>query len=124
MKNDTWTFVPHPRDAKVVKSRWVIRVKDINNLYKARFCAKGFTQQWGKDYDETFAPVAKYTSIRTLFSGRKNTRVHQMDVNTAFLNSELDEVIHVKQPEGFVVPGKDDYMCLLQKARSGLKQSP
>lgn len=127
MRNDTWILVPRPKDAKVVKSRWVLRIKDINNLYKARFCAKGFTQRWGEDYDETYAPVAKYTSIRTLFAllaGRKNTKVHQMDVNTAFLNSDLDEVVYVEQPEGFVVPGKEDFVCLLRKALYGLKQSP
>ena len=44
MKNDTWTLVPRPKDAKVIKSRWVLQIEDANNLYKARFCAKGFTQ--------------------------------------------------------------------------------
>ena len=127
MKNGTWTLVPRPKGAKVVKSRWVLRIKDVNNLYKARFCAKGFTQRWGEDYDETFAPVAKYASIRILFAllaGRKNTKIHQMDVNTAFLNSILDEVVYVEQPEGFEIPGKEDYVCLLRKALYGLKQSP
>jgi hypothetical protein len=125
MKNDTWTLVPRPKNAKVVKSRWVLRVKD-NGLHKARFCAKGFTQRWGEDYDETFAPVAKYTSIRTLFAilaGRK-AKIHQMDVNTAFLYSPLEETVYVEQPEGFVAPGKEDYVCLLRKALYGLKQSP
>ena len=62
MKNKTWTVVPRPKDVKVVKSCWVLRTKD-NGIYKARFCTKGFTQRWGNDYDETFTPVAKYTSI-------------------------------------------------------------
>ena len=126
MKNETWTLVPHPQDAKVVKSRWVLRTKD-NGMYKVRFCAKGYTQRWGEDYDETFAPVAKYTSIRTLIAllaGRKNAKIHQMDVNTAFLYSILDETIYVEQPEGFIVPGKEDFVCLLRKALYGLKQSP
>jgi Reverse transcriptase (RNA-dependent DNA polymerase) len=125
MKNETWTLVPRPKDAKVVKSRWVLRTKD-NGMYKARFCAKGFTQRWGEDYDETFAPVAKYTSIRTLLAilaGRK-AKIHQMDVNTAFLYSLLDEIVYVEQPEGFITPGKEDYVCLLRKALYGLKQSP
>jgi Reverse transcriptase (RNA-dependent DNA polymerase)/Integrase core domain len=125
MKNNTWKLVPRPKDAKVVQSRWVTRIKD-NNLYKARFCAKGFTQRWGEDYDETFAPVAKYTSIRTLMAhlaGRLNVEIHQMDVNTAFLCSDIDEVVYVEQPEGFVVPGKEDWVCLLNKALYGLKQS-
>jgi len=126
MKNKTWTLVPLPKDAKVIKSRWVLRTKD-NGMYKACFCAKGFTQRWGEDYDETFAPVAKYISIRTLLAlllGHKKAKIHQMDVNTAFLYSSLDETVHVEQPEGFVVPGKEDYVCLLQKALYGLKQSP
>ena len=125
-KNQTWTVVPRPKDAKVVKSRWVFRIKD-NGIYKARFCAKGFTQRWGEDYDETYAPVAKYTSIRTLFAilaGRRNVKVHQMDVNTAFLYSDLDEVVYVEQPEGFAIPGKEDWVLLLNKALYGLKQSP
>ena len=94
MKNNTWKLVPRPTNAKVVKSRWVYRVKD-GELYKVRFCAKGFTQRWGEDYDETFAPVAKYTSIRTLMAllaGRQNVEIHQMDVNMAFLCSDIDEV--------------------------------
>jgi hypothetical protein len=99
----------------VVKSRWVLRTKD-NGLYKARFCAKGFTQRWWEDYDETFAPVTKYTSIRTLLAilaDSKNATIHQMDVNTAFLYSPLDEIVHVEQPERYAVPGKEDYVCLL-----------
>jgi glutathionyl-hydroquinone reductase len=126
MKNETWNLVPRSKDAKVIKSRWVLRTKD-NGLYKAQFCAKGFTQRWGEDYDETFTPVAKYTSIRTLLAilaGRKKAKVHQMDVNTAFLYSSLDEIVYVEEPEGFTVPGKEDYVCLLRKALYGLKQSP
>jgi transposase InsO family protein len=126
IKNGTWTLVPRPKNAKVVKSRWVLRIKDTG-LHKARFCAKGFTQRWGEDYDETFAPVAKYTSIRTLFAllaGRKNSKIHQMDVNTAFLNSDIEETVYVEQPEGYEVPGKEDFVCLLRKTLYGLKQSP
>jgi len=125
MQNETWTLVPRPNHAKVVKSRWMLRVTDANNLYEARFCAKDFTQRWGEDYDETFAPVAK--SIRTLFAilaGRKNNKIHQMEVNTAFLNSDIDEVVYLEQPEGYVIPGKEDHVCLLRKALYGLKQSP
>jgi glutathionyl-hydroquinone reductase len=123
MKNETWNLVPRPRDAKVVKSCWVLRTKD-NGLYKAQFCAKGFTQQLGEDYDETFGPVAKYTSIRTLLAilaGSKKAKIHQMDVNTAFLYSLFDEIVYVEQPEGFIVPGKEDYVYLLQKALYRLK---
>jgi len=125
MKNHTWDLVPRPKNTKVVKSRWVLRIKD-NDLHKARFCAKGFTQRWGEDYDEAYAPVVKYTSIRTLFAliAGHNAKVHQMDVNTAFLNSDIEETVYVEQPEGYEVPGKEDYVCLLRKTLYGLKQSP
>ena len=96
MHNNVWTLVPRPVNVKVVKTRWVLRIKD-NGRYKARFCAKGFTQRWGEDYDETFAPVAKYNSVRTLFAlmaGRKGAKVHQMDVNTTFLYSPLSEEVY------------------------------
>ena len=62
MCNNVWTLVPRRAKVKVVKTCWVLRIKD-NGCYKARFCAKGFTQRWGEDYDETFASVAKYNSI-------------------------------------------------------------
>ena len=125
-KNNTWTLVPRPKNATVVKSRWVLRIKDCG-LYKARFCAKGYTQRWGEDYDETFAPVAKYTSIRTLIAllaGWKRARLHQMDVNTTFLYSDIEEEVYVEQPEGFIEPGKENWVCRLNKALYGLKQSP
>ena len=63
--------------------------------------------------------MAKYTSTRTLLAiltGRK-AKIHQMDVNTAFLNSDLNETVYIEQPEGFEIPGKEDFMCLLQKER-------
>ena len=88
------------------------RVKD-DGLFKARFCAKGFTQYWGEDYDEIYAPIAKYTSIRTLFAitaGRrfKGKKIHQMDVKTAFLCSKLEETIYIHQSEGFEVEEKEN----------------
>jgi len=126
-KNDCWELVPPPKGAKIVDSRWVCREKD-DDLFKARFVAKGFTQRWGEDYDETYAPVAKYTSIRTLIAmtaGRrfKGRKIHQMDVKTAFLNSKLKERIYIRQPEGFEVEGKEDWVYLLKRALYGLKQS-
>jgi len=99
-------------------------VKD-GDIYKARFCAKGYTQRWGVDYEETFAPVAKYTSIRTLIAlaAGGNFEIHQMDVITAFLNSNLKETVYVRQPEGYEVPGKEHLVCKLNRALYGLKQS-
>ena len=95
------------------------------DIYKARFCAKGYTQQWGVDYEETFAPVAKYTSIRTLIAlaAGGNFEIHQMDVIMAFLNSNLEETVYIRQPEGYEVPRKEHLVCKLNRALYGLKQS-
>jgi len=88
---------------------------------------KGFTQCWGEDYYETFAPVAKYNSVRTLFAlmaGRKGAKVHQMDINTAFLYSPLSEELYIEQSKGLEVPGKENWVCKLNRALYGLKQLP
>src|SRR5579859_187798 len=103
------------------------RLRTPTTSTKPAFAPKVSPSDGGEDYDETFAPVAKYTSIRTLLAllaGRKNNKIHQMDINTAFFNSDLDETVYVEQPEGFVAPGKEDYVCLLRKALYGLKPSP
>src|SRR5436190_450584 len=98
-KHKTWNLVLLPKNGKIVDTRWVLQVKD-GDIYKARFCAKGFTQRWGVDYEETFASVAKYTSIRTLIAlvAGGTFEIHQMDVITAFLNSNLEETVYVRQP--------------------------
>jgi len=122
MKNETWTLVPRPKHAKVVKSRWVLRIKDCR-VYKARFCAKGYTQRWGEDYDETFAPVAKYTSIRTLISllaGRKNAKLYQMDVNTAFLLKKKSTSNNLKD----LLCQERRIMFVCSERLYGLRQSP
>src|SRR5436305_2037696 len=137
-RHNCWELVPPPkpkgkgrrRKVRIVDSRWVFDVKE-GGLYKARFVAKGYAQRWGEDYDETYAPVAKYTSIRALValgagSGSKRgkkTEIHQMDVVTAFLNGPLKETIYVRQPEGYEVPGKEDWVYLLNRSLYGLKQS-
>ena len=123
-KHNTWDLMPLPKNSKVVDSRWVFNKKE-GGIYKARFCAKGFTQRWGEDYEETFAPVVKYTSIRTLIAlaAGGNFEIHQMDVITAFLNSNLKETVYVRQPAGYEVPGKEHWVCKLNRALYGLKQS-
>lgn len=75
--------------------------------YKARYVAQGFSQKYGEDYDEIFAPVVMHTTFRTLLSVAAQRRmiVHHFDAKTAFLNGEISETIHMKQPEGF---GVDD----------------
>ena len=94
--------------------------------FKARLVAKGFLQKFGIDYDETFAPVAKFTSIRIVLSlaAKYGLKLHQMDVKTAFLNGELDEDIYMEQPDGYVDEDHPDYVCKLKRSLYGLKQSP
>jgi hypothetical protein len=72
IKNEVWEIVPRPKEKSVVTSKWVYKIKhaadESVDKYKARFMARGFSQKEGEDYDETFAPVARYTSIRAIMS--------------------------------------------------------
>ena len=123
-QNGTWILVPRPKNRKIVKNRWVYARKH-DGRYKARLVAKGFTQVWGEDYHETFSPVARFESLRYMFAhaALEDWEMDSMDVKTAFLNGELEEEIYMEQPEGWVVPGKEDWVCLLKKAIYGLKQA-
>uniref|UniRef100_H3H9M9 CCHC-type domain-containing protein n=1 Tax=Phytophthora ramorum TaxID=164328 RepID=H3H9M9_PHYRM len=102
--------------------------KDVGLIerFKARLVAKGFSQKYGIDYDETFAPVAKFTSIRIVLSlaAKYGLKLHQMDVKTAFLNGVLDEDIYMAQPDGYVDEDHPDHVCKLKRSLYGLKQSP
>ena len=71
--------------------------------YKARFVAKGYARKEGIEYEETFAPVARYTSIWTIVSlaAQMGWEIHQMDVKTTFLNGEIEEEVYIEQPYGF-----------------------
>ena len=112
MKNDVWEVVPRPTGKSVVTSKWIYKMKHAADgsveKYKAIFVASGFTQKEGIDYDETFAPVARYTTIRTIISLAAIFRwkLHQMDVKTTFLNGKIEEEVYIEQPEGFVTHGK------------------
>ena len=87
--------------------------------------AQGYSQIEGVDYDQTFAPVARFESVRTLLSlaVQHDLKLHQMDVQNAFLNGELEENIFIKQPKGFEVDGKEHCYYKLNKSLYGLKQS-
>ena len=94
--------------------------------YKARLVAQGFAQRHGQDYDETFCPVVRFESVRTVIAlaAKYGLKLHQMDITTAFLNGDLKESIYMKQPEGYAVKGKEKLVCKLKESLYGLKQPP
>jgi hypothetical protein len=130
MKNEVWEIVPKPKNKDVVSSKWLFKIKhDVDGStkkYKARFVARGFSQKEGIDYEETFTPVARYTSIRTIITlaAKMKWKLHQMDVKTAFLNGFIKEEVYIEQPQGFEVEDKRSHVCRLKKSLYGLKQAP
>jgi len=88
--------------------------------------ARGFTQTCGIDYNETFVPVAKFTSICCILTlvTLEDMEIHQIDVKITFLNGELKEEIYMEQPQGFVHQGSEHLVCKLHKSLYGLKQFP
>lgn len=128
--NDTWTLVPPQGQENVIDSKWVFKTKykadGTVERRKARLVAKGFQQIAGLDFDETFSPIIKASTVRIILAiaVHFNWEVRQMDINNAFLNGYLKETIFMPQPEGFVDPNKPLYVCKLTKAIYGLKQAP
>jgi hypothetical protein len=130
MKNDVWDVVPRLEGKFVVTSKQIYKIKHAADgsveKYKAKFVARGFSQVEGIDYEETFTPVARYTSICTIIALAAYVcwRLHQMDVNTTFLNGEIEEEVYIEQPDGFVIHEQKSHVCRLKKALYGLKQTP
>ncbi|KAJ0579636.1 putative RNA-directed DNA polymerase [Helianthus annuus] len=128
--NETWELVPKPEGVKTVSCKWVFKLKKNTDgtiqRYKARLVARGFTQEYGLDYDETFSPVAKLTTVRVLIAlaTSLNWKLDQMDVNNAFLYGDLSHTVYMDQPIGFEEKKNQGYVCKLKKALYGLKQSP
>ena len=127
LSNNTWSLVDLPNNKKPINCKWVFKKKhDANGdfiRHKARLVVKGFSQQYGIDYSETFAPVVRYTSIRFLLAiaAKYNLEIRQMDAVTAFLNGDLKEEIYMCQPEQF--NDGTNRVCKLNKSLYGLKQS-
>ena len=127
-ENEVWTLVDPPIGTKPIGCKWVFKKKtDMDGkvfTYKARLLAKGCSQKYGIDYDETFSPVAMLKSIRIILAiaAYYDYEIWQMDVKTAFLNGHLQEEVYMIQLEGFV--SKDpNKVCKLQKSIYGLKQA-
>lgn len=127
-RNNTWTPMEKPKNVKIIDSKWVFRLKRYPNgqikEYKARLVAKDFMQRQGFDYEETYSPVARLITIRTLLAviNHKNLIAQQMDVKSVFLHGTIKEDIYMRKPEGF--EGNDGLVYKLNKALYGLKQAP
>jgi hypothetical protein len=125
--NNVWKIVDTPKGANVVTNKWVLKVKRLpdgrTDRYKARLVARGFSQQYGVHYDETFAPVVRVETVRILLviAATEGLEIYQMDVITAYLAGELEGEIYMVPPPG--VPGTEGLVCRLLKGLHGPKQS-
>nr|KYP36383.1 Retrovirus-related Pol polyprotein from transposon TNT 1-94 [Cajanus cajan]KYP36385.1 Retrovirus-related Pol polyprotein from transposon TNT 1-94 [Cajanus cajan] len=129
MKNYTWDLVSLPPGRKAITCKWIFKNKykqDVSILrHKARLVARGFNQQQGIDYTDTFSLIFRPVSVRVVLAlvVSQGWPIHQIDVDNAFLSGELQEEIYMLQPQGFH-KGNSDTVCKLRKAIYGLKQAP
>lgn len=121
IENNTWTLTELPKDRKAVWSKWIFKIKyqpngDIER-YNARFVAKGFIQREGFVFYETFASVAKITTIRVIIimAALKKQNIYQIDVNNVFLHGDLNEEVYLKPPQGFL-NDNDKRVCKLNQS--------
>nr|GEX54998.1 retrovirus-related Pol polyprotein from transposon TNT 1-94 [Tanacetum cinerariifolium] len=123
-----WELVSPPDCAMIIALKWIYKVTldEYGDVLKnkARLVPKGYNQEEGIDFEESFTPVARLEAIRIFIANdaSKNITVYQMDVKTALLNGELKEEVYVSQPKGFVDPDHPTHVYCLKKAPNGLKQ--
>lgn len=127
---NTWSLVLPTADMNILSSKWIFTTKlnpdtTLDKL-KASLVAKGFDQEEGLDYLETFSPVVRTATIRVVLNvaTAKEWPIKQLDVSNAFLHGELKEPVYMYQPAGFVDTQKPNHVCKLTKALYGLKQAP
>ncbi|GJY67871.1 zinc finger, CCHC-type containing protein [Tanacetum coccineum] len=125
MGNNTWVLADLPPGCKWIFKR-KLKVDGTIKKFKARLVIQGFKQKSGIDYFDTYALVARISTIRLLIAMASihNLIIHQMDVKTTFLNGDLDEEVYMNQPQGFIMPGNENKVCKLIKSLFGLKQAP
>lgn len=121
-KNKTWELTTLPDGVKSIGVKWVFKTKfnesgEIDKC-KARLVAKGYAQQYGIDYTEVFAPIARLDTIRLILAlaAQQSWNVFQLYVKSAFLHGELNEEIFVQQPQGYEKKGEEDKVYKLRKA--------
>ena len=129
IRNDTWALVPPRPGQNVVAKKWVFRIKQNPEgsiaRYKARFAAKGFHQQLGIDFHETFSHVINPITVHTVLSIALNHKwgLHRLDVNNAFLNGHLTEEVYMAQLQGMLNADYLHHVYWLHKAIYGLKEA-
>ncbi|GJU58262.1 retrovirus-related pol polyprotein from transposon TNT 1-94, partial [Tanacetum coccineum] len=127
---DVWELVEYPIGRNIISVKWIWKNKtDAKNMVirnKSRLVAKGYGQEDGIKFEESFAPVARLEAVRIFvaYAAHKNFSIYQMDVKTSFLNGPLKKEVFVRQPDGFVDPDFPNHVYCLKKALYGLKQSP
>eukprot|EP00253_Pinus_taeda_P035868 PITA_35868 len=121
-RNKTWDLVELPKGKEAIGVKWVYKTKRNAEgkieRHKARLVVKGYKQQYGRDYEETFAPAVRMETVRAVLSiaAQKKWKVYQMDVKSAFLNGVLMEEVYIEQPLGYEKKGNDDYLIKNFKA--------
>ena len=117
-----------PEGKRAIGCKWVYKKKEAisekeGEKFKACLVAKGYSQRKEVDYDEIFSSVVKHTSIRIVLGlvAHFDMQLEQMDVKTTFLHGDLEELVYMVQPEGFIQPGQEHLVCKLRKSLYGLK---
>jgi histone deacetylase 1/2 len=130
LQNRTWHLVPRPKSKNIIGCKWVYKIKrkadGTIDSYKAHLVAKGYNQQYGIDYEDTFGPVVKAATIRLILSivVSRGWTLRQLDVQNAFLHGVLEEEVYMQQPPRYTDKVHPNYVCKLDKALYGLKQAP
>jgi hypothetical protein len=129
IKNKTWTLTKLHPSIHVIGCKWVFNIKfkvdGQVDKHKAHLVKKGYSQVLGIYYIEIFSHVVKLSSLKKFiaFAAKYDYEVHQMSIKIAFLNGELEEDIHMRQPQGFIQTNKNNFVCKLNKCLYELKQS-
>lgn len=126
-QNQVWTLVQLPKNQPLIRCKWVFKCKtDLNRApmrYKARLIAQGYSQRYGHDHNEIFAPVLHHDTFRIILiiAAQQGLPVKHYDIECAFLNGNIEHDIYMHQPEYTKQEG-DTRVCMLERSIYGLKQ--